>query len=176
MRPPGDPAGGSPPEKSGGALDELHQTPTAQEEKGGDMDEKRYEKDGDQSNYPGGGIEQEIGAHHTGYSPGSANGRRGLKGVGEDMDQPGSHPAREIKKEKTERPHPVFNIIPKKPKGPHITNQVSPVSMEKHAGKKGDKRHSAGKIQSQYPGGNQAVCEKKPFCRHRRKGNRIQKR
>ena len=53
---------------------------------------KGTKKTGTRSNYPGGGIEQEIGAHHTGYSPGSANGRRGPKGVGEDMDQPGSHP------------------------------------------------------------------------------------
>src|SRR5690554_5448145 len=106
------------------------------------MNEKRKEKDWYQGDYSGGRIEQEIGAHHPGNSPGSANGRRCLKRVGEYMNQPGGHPANKIKKEETERPHPVFYIIPKKPKGPHIAKQVPPVPVEKHAGEKGEKTHS----------------------------------
>src|SRR5690554_677780 len=72
MRPPGDSPGGTHPEKGGCTLYELEQKPTAQIEKGRNMDEKRKEKNRNQCDYSGMRIEQKIGAHHPGNGPGSS--------------------------------------------------------------------------------------------------------
>src|SRR5215510_3821476 len=54
------------------------------------------------------------------------------------MQDTSSKPTQQIKTQKANTAHPVFDIITKDPEGPHIPDDVHPATMQKHRRHQGE--------------------------------------
>src|SRR5258708_22162047 len=78
-------------------------------------------------------VEQDIRAHHAGYGSAGPNcGDAGVE-VENNVEQTGADPADQVKEEIREVAEEILDVVAKDPEEKHVSAQVKPVGVEKHA-------------------------------------------
>jgi len=92
----------------------------------------KKEKDRDQRQDPGSGIEKKISPHDARNRSTCSDGRDFGIPVGEEVNQASSHTTKNIENKVSNMSQPIFYIISKDIEEPHIPKDVKKPSMEKH--------------------------------------------
>jgi hypothetical protein len=124
----------------------LKEKPKPEEDKGRELNELKKEKDRDQCQDSGTGIEEKISSHDARDRSTRSNGRDFGIPIGEEMDQSSSHTTKNIEDKVSNMAEPVFDVISENIEKPHIPKDVKESSMEKHRGQKGEKLLKCGKV------------------------------
>src|SRR5260370_10941151 len=111
-------------------------------------------------------IKQHRGAHHAGYGYAGPNcGDAGVE-VENNVEQTGANPADQIEEEIREVAEEILDVVAKDPEKKHVSAQVKPVGVEKHAGNQGQEGNFEADMSCKErgnPGGNRGVGEKQGF-------------
>src|SRR6266436_5266672 len=150
--------------------EKLQDIPQTQKDYGGDG----QREDNHEREYARPGIEQHIGAHHAGYGSTRPNcGDAGVE-VENDVKQPRPNPADQVKEEIPKVAEEIFDVVAKDPEEEHVSAQVKPVGVEKHAGYQGQEGNFEADVSCKErgnPGGDRGVGQQQGLkCAGRERG------
>lgn len=133
MRPPGDASRGG---QAYGAhsRDELQQKPIPQD------DERRNgnEEEQHESQHASPRKKNNIGAHDSGDCAASTQGGQGGMKVEKDMAEAGAYAADQVKEKIGKMAEVVLDVIAEDPEKQHVSGDMSPATVQEHAGQDGE--------------------------------------
>jgi len=119
--------------KAKSSVKELKEKPPAEKKNRWKHKNWSEEKWRDDRLHAGMGEEAKVRAHDAGNrSTGTHGGNAGSR-VGVDVKKGCSHTASKIESEITGATQAIFDVITEDPKAPHISKQVNPTAVQKHA-------------------------------------------
>jgi len=135
--PPRDAAGvGYRGSERGCAIQKLHYEPEAQDDDGGDFNDKEKEQR-DEREHACEWVGNKIGAQDAGNRPARSNAGDPYVIVQYGVDDTGAEPAQQIEYEIVEVAQPVFDVVTEDPQIPHVPNEVQPAGVQKHRSEEG---------------------------------------
>lgn len=128
MRPPGDASRGGQADAAH-SRDELQQEPIPQD------DERRNgnEEEQHESQNTSAWKKNNISAHDSGDRAAGAEGGQGGMKIEKDMAEAGAYAADEVKKKIGKMAEVVLDVIAEDPKEKHVSGDMSPAAVQKHA-------------------------------------------
>jgi hypothetical protein len=102
----------------------LKEKPKPEEDKCRELNELKKEKDRDQCQNSGTGIEKKISSHDARDRSTRSNGRDFRIPIGEEMDQPSSHTTKKIEDKISNVTEPVFDVISENIEKPHVPKDM----------------------------------------------------
>ena len=146
--------------------DELKHKPYADKEKGREFYKIRYKKDGNEGQYPGFWVKQEIRTHNTGNGAAGANGGYLRVPVDEKVEEARGKATKEVERKVPYGPQPVFHVIAEYIERPHVAEKVPEAPVKEHEREKGNYLLTGGKVGSELrnrvAGRNKSICNNKP--------------
>ena len=112
---------------------ELKQKPIPQDDERRDGNEENE----DERDHASAWIKNDIGAHDGGDCAAGSEGRQIRMKVKDNVGDPGTDAANQVKQKIWEVAEVVFHVIPEDPEEKHVSADVKPVIVQEHAGENG---------------------------------------